>query len=295
VTRARDRLYLGTVLKDGVVQPGRGSLAEVLPASLIARFAEASPKAERTSLAASENDVVIWPAASGGSHAIRVCAAAPAPAAHDAASRSALTVSTETDFTRLDDAVAPRQTVASAIGDAGRDETGLAEVDLQTRLPDETRLADESDRLVGSLVHRLLQREGLAADVSDAWIAERLGSLVRVEESIAIVDRQAVMRRAAAAYRAFTTHRELRALYLSGTAYHEVPFSLSIDDRIVRGTIDCLVRTPDGEIAVLEFKTGRRRAEHDAQTAVYQQAAVALFPGSRVVTQLLYAADVGRS
>ena len=43
VTRARDRLYLGTVLKDGVVQPGRGSLAEVLPASLIAHFAEAAP------------------------------------------------------------------------------------------------------------------------------------------------------------------------------------------------------------------------------------------------------------
>jgi ATP-dependent helicase/nuclease subunit A len=288
VTRARDRLYLGTVLKDGLVQPGRGSLAEVLPASLIARFAEAGGHA------ASEDDVVTWPSASGGSHAIRVCAAAPAPAAPDSPGRSMLTVSTETDFTRLDDAVAPRQTVASAIGDAGREETNLVEAGLQTLRPDDTRL-DESDRLVGSLVHRLLHREGLAADVSDAWIAERLASLVRVEESITMVDRQAVMRRATAAYRAFTTHRELRALYQSGTAYHEVPFSLLVDDRIVRGTIDCLVRTPDGEIAVLEFKTGGRRPEHDAQTAVYQQAAVSLFPGSRVVTQLLYAADVGRS
>jgi ATP-dependent exoDNAse (exonuclease V) beta subunit len=31
MTRARDRLYLSAALKDGVLQPGRGSLAEVLP------------------------------------------------------------------------------------------------------------------------------------------------------------------------------------------------------------------------------------------------------------------------
>ncbi len=30
-TRARDRLYLGAVVKDGVFKPGRGSLGEVLP------------------------------------------------------------------------------------------------------------------------------------------------------------------------------------------------------------------------------------------------------------------------
>ena len=35
LTRARDRLYLASVLKDGRLQPGRGSLAEVLPASLL--------------------------------------------------------------------------------------------------------------------------------------------------------------------------------------------------------------------------------------------------------------------
>jgi RecB family exonuclease len=124
---------------------------------------------------------------------------------------------------------------------------------------------------------------------------ERLTSLIRVEESIAITDRQSVIRRAASAYRAFSSHQELRALYLSGTAFHEVPFSLSVDDRIVRGTIDCLVRRADGQIAVLEFKTGRRRPEHEAQTALYQQAARSLFPGSGVITQLLYAIDVARS
>jgi ATP-dependent helicase/nuclease subunit A len=276
VTRARDRLYLGTVLKDGVAQPGRGSLAEVLPASLIAHFA-----------AAAGTGVATWRAASGASHTIRVCAAPPSQSAGGAADRAIPVLSSETDFTPLDDNVPSRQTVASMI--AG---TEFVEASLQTRLRDDTQ---ESDRLVGSLVHRLLQREGLAVDVSDDWVAERLGSLVRVEESIAVADRDAVIRRATSAYRAFTTHQELRALYLSGTAFHEVPFSLSVNDRIVRGTIDCLVERPDGELAVLEFKTGRRRPEHEAQTALYQQAAAALFPGRRVVTQLLYAADVGVS
>ena len=276
VTRARDRLYLGTVLKDGVAQPGRGSLAEVLPASLIAHFGEAAG-----------TGVVTWRAASGTSHTIRVCATSASQPPVSAADRAIQALSSETDFTRLDDNVPSRQTVASMI--AG---TEFVEASLQTRLRDDTQ---ESDRLVGSLVHRLLQREGLAIDVSDDWVAERLGSLVRVEESIAVADRDAVIRRATSAYRAFTTHQELRALYLSGTAFHEVPFSLSVNDRIVRGTIDCLVERPDGELAVLEFKTGRRRPEHEAQTALYQQAAAALFPGRRVVTQLLYAADVGVS
>jgi ATP-dependent helicase/nuclease subunit A len=38
LTRARDRLYLGAVVKDGVFKPGRGSLGDVLPPSARARF-----------------------------------------------------------------------------------------------------------------------------------------------------------------------------------------------------------------------------------------------------------------
>jgi ATP-dependent helicase/nuclease subunit A len=294
VTRARDRLYLGTVLKDGVVQPGRGSLAEVLPAALLARFSESSGPSVRTggpsdstggpSDRTAASGVVTWCAASGASHAIRICRAAPAQPS-DAARGATSAVALASHFARLDDTNPPRQTVASLVAESIPD--GV-EASLQTGL----HHSDESDQLVGSLVHRLLQREGLAVDVTDAWIAERLGSLVRVEESIAIADRESVIRRAAAAYRAFSTHQDLRALYLSGTAFHEVPFSLAIDNRIVRGTIDCLVRKPDGEIAVLEFKTGRPRPEHEVQTSLYQQAAASLFPGSRVVTRLLYAADV---
>jgi len=42
LTRARDRLYLGTALKDGAIALGRGSLAEVLPESLRAAFVRAA-------------------------------------------------------------------------------------------------------------------------------------------------------------------------------------------------------------------------------------------------------------
>jgi superfamily I DNA/RNA helicase len=38
MTRARDRLYLSAALKDGACRFGRGSLGEVLPASVKSKF-----------------------------------------------------------------------------------------------------------------------------------------------------------------------------------------------------------------------------------------------------------------
>jgi ATP-dependent helicase/nuclease subunit A len=269
VTRARDRLYLGALLKDGVIQPGRGSLAEVLPATLLARFAGA----------ATAENAVAWQASSGVQHVLRVCAATPAPEARTAARAAVHSAASDSDYGPLADRVAPRQTVASAIPGGEDERVTWAE-------------GEDSDRLVGSLVHRLLQREGLSGPVSDEWVAERLASLVRVEESIAIADREALIRRAAGAYRAFSSHQGLRVLYQSGAAFHEVPFSLRVGERIVRGTIDCLVRGADGSVTVVEFKTGRRRPEHHAQTDLYRLAVEALFPERRVVTQRLYASEM---
>ena len=51
VTRARDRLYLSSVLKEGVLVPGRGSLAEVLPESLKQLFTHAATSFDECSLA----------------------------------------------------------------------------------------------------------------------------------------------------------------------------------------------------------------------------------------------------
>jgi ATP-dependent helicase/nuclease subunit A len=59
LTRARDRLYLSATVKEGVCRMGKGSLGEVLPASVRARFvaaatgagAEPAPPVERSSIA----------------------------------------------------------------------------------------------------------------------------------------------------------------------------------------------------------------------------------------------------
>jgi RecB family exonuclease len=66
---------------------------------------------------------------------------------------------------------------------------------------------------------------------------------------------------------------------------------MRVDGAVLRGTIDCLVRSGDGRITVLEFKTGRPRREHDQQTQIYRRAAEGLFPGAPVDARVVYVAD----
>ena len=69
---------------------------------------------------------------------------------------------------------------------------------------------------------------------------------------------------------------------------HEVPFTMRQGEGWVRGTIDCLLRDDRGTVTVLEFKTGRRRREHEAQVELYRRAAEEIFPGHRVDARLVY-------
>jgi ATP-dependent helicase/nuclease subunit A len=69
-TRARDRLYLSSALKDGAIAPGRGSLGEVLPASIRALFSKAADLSAK-------GGVISWPTASGVVFEWRAC---PTPA-----------------------------------------------------------------------------------------------------------------------------------------------------------------------------------------------------------------------
>ncbi len=62
LTRARDRLYVGTALKDGAFSTGRGSLGDVLPASFKALFVKAAVEPGPT---------VEWTAASGRPYTFR--------------------------------------------------------------------------------------------------------------------------------------------------------------------------------------------------------------------------------
>jgi len=65
-TRARDRLYLSSALKDGSLQAGRGGLADVLPLSVRALFATAASSPEGT---------IAWTSGSGREFRWRVCRA----------------------------------------------------------------------------------------------------------------------------------------------------------------------------------------------------------------------------
>ena len=66
-----------------------------------------------------------------------------------------------------------------------------------------------------------------------------------------------------------------------------------MDGTLVRGTIDCVVRSASDRMTVLEFKTGRPRDEHRLQLDVYRRAAERLFPGCAIDARLVYADESG--
>jgi ATP-dependent helicase/nuclease subunit A len=275
LTRARDRLYLGTVLKDGVMQPGRGSLGDVLPPSLRETFSATTGIAE-------------WRSSSGSTHRLRICSpvAAPRqsgqgglplePAAHYRvdADRPA------DDFAPLTDVTAAPTTVASAMAAA------FAATERRTDVPD-----DGSDRLVGTVVHRMLERFGFDGADATALAASRLLQLAHsLDERFELTGPAADDLASAAlrAYRAICDRSDVRSLYDAGTHWHEVPFTMRRGGSTWRGTIDCLIQTSPTTMAVLEFKTGRPRPEHEAQLELYREAASHLFPGMTIEAHLVY-------
>jgi len=278
LTRARDRLYLASVLKEGKLQPGRGSLAEVLPASFLTLFSEA---------ATSAGDAVGWRASSGVVHRFRCVEPAEGsdPAAGRVAGERALAAGRAAagvsgapagpdDFEPLSAPAALPRTYATAIGAADAAAGG--------------ERAPNSDRLLGTLVHRLLERFGLDAALDVDRVTRAIPLLVRAEELVDVSDVPALAVRAASAYAALCTHARVRALYTAGERLHEVPFTMRTAAGFVRGTIDCLVRSGDDRVTVLEFKTGGPRPEHRAQLDIYRDAASHIFPGARVEALLVY-------
>ena len=71
LTRARDRLYLSSVIKDGAWKPGSGGLGEVAPASIGKLLVQAA-------VSTSDGETVHWAGKSGTRHILCVC---PAPRA----------------------------------------------------------------------------------------------------------------------------------------------------------------------------------------------------------------------
>ncbi len=270
LTRARDRLYLSAAAKDGVVRMGPQSLGQSLPPSLQAQM--------QTALAITDGEPLPWAGRTGG-HVIRV-ARPPVPlvvlppvgAAPDAASTPqprSLEVATPAPQPRLLPAV-PRAAVTGA-------ELGASDGDVLE--PDRDEPA--GGRLVGRLVHRLLARFPPGSAAQEATVHATAATLVSDEERALVPELAATIARAALLHRRLISRPDVIALFADATAVFEVPVSLVQDGRVLRGTVDCLLRRPDGALVVIEVKTGPPRPEHQRQLEAYLAAIQALGSGIR--------------
>jgi ATP-dependent helicase/nuclease subunit A len=269
LTRARDRLYLSSVLKEGRIAPGRGSLAEVLPPPLLECFA-----------AAAAGVAAEWRAASGQLHVFQACAAATASdlSVDRDREQDLSTVARRAEVDDLD-ALQAQPSVQRAI-DAG--------VVAGPRIVLDDTSGAESERLLGTVVHRLMQALGTTGGSGD--VAAIALQLLRPDETAGLADRDTFAARAASAYAALCNHPDVRSLYSAADILHEVPFVVRLDGQgtTVRGTIDCLVHAGPADVTVLEFKTGRPRPEHAGQVELYASVASRLFPGAKVTPKLIY-------
>jgi ATP-dependent exoDNAse (exonuclease V) beta subunit len=154
--------------------------------------------------------------------------------------------------------------------------------------------SSEWHRLTGTLVHRLLQRYGAAVDTTGIGTDAVMPLLLACDAAKGVAEGSAadLAKDAAAAYRSICASPEIRKLLTDFERLHEVPFTMRVDGHIVRGAIDCLIRTAPDRITVLEFKTGRRRDEDRVQVDLYRRAAERLFPGAAIDARLVYPAEV---
>ena len=275
VTRARDRLYLSAVVPGERIPRPRGSLADVMPATLTDLLSAAA--------ADGAPGVLEWTGQTGR-HRFRVCNEVTAV-------RGAASVfgddgrTARSDFGPVCDADADVRLAASTL-DRGIAPGGATGAPVQR--PGSRNGDDESARLVGTLVHRLFEHIESVTDADHAILSDRLLSLVQPRERAAVSDLDTVLAEASSRFRAIASRPVVARLLQSGERLHEVPFALRRPGEIVHGTIDTLVRTGDG-VTVVEIKTGREALEHEGQLALYLEAAAALFPPpARVQGVLVY-------
>jgi RecB family exonuclease len=149
--------------------------------------------------------------------------------------------------------------------------------------------------LVGTLVHRLFERFGIAlaraTATDDVSISDVLARLLKDDEAVEAGDHEELFSHVREAYLALCAQPTVAETLDAGEVLFEVPFSVrpAASPIILRGSFDCLVRRPGGNITVLEIKTGKPAPEHDQQLSIYLTAARALFPGMTVDGSVVYA------
>jgi ATP-dependent exoDNAse (exonuclease V) beta subunit len=272
VTRARDRLYLSSSVKNGEIAPGRGSLAEVLPESIKPLFARAASALEGV-------EMLAWRGVSGTSFEFRLC---DDPAV--ASAKPYRPTNAGLAFRPGGQAEAMRD----RLGPDSRD-AGLPRISVTAHLSQDglgaSGVGTAGDRIVGTLIHRLLHRGAPTIGVSEA------ADLLTPEERASTVDVAALVRSAVDGWRRLAARDDVVRALSSGERFHEVPFSYIVpgsERTILRGAIDCLIRRNDGSMLVLELKTGRRHSSHERQLDLYVRAVEAMWPGVTVERMLVY-------
>jgi ATP-dependent exoDNAse (exonuclease V) beta subunit len=187
------------------------------------------------------------------------------------------------DFGALDDAGASLRVAVTSIGvPAESDGRG-------------GRAAGDHARVVlGRVVHRLFQ--SLArGDAPRASLVAAAQRLVTDDEIPAIEDLAALSGEAADVFVRMWTTPEVRSVLEGAECLYEVPVSFTLggarpggEADILRGVIDCLVQRPNGDVVVLDFKTGTPRGSDRQQLDAYVQAARMLFSGVPVEGRLVY-------
>jgi ATP-dependent helicase/nuclease subunit A len=271
LTRARDRLYLSSVLKDRALVAARGSLAEIFPESMKELFNRAATALEGCS-------TLGWTGGSGCCHTWHICGM---PSSSDVADRVPVAVQPSGRIPLfgpvLEEAVT-RQSITDWV------EESAASSQFQR--------GRNENMTAGVLVHRLFQLKSLSTlgDIAAELATAR--ALFRPDERGTIDDVKTVVAESVAAWRSMSARKDVAALLAHGRVLHEVPFSLVTahgGSRVVlRGIIDCLVQKEDGSVLVIEFKTGRPRPSHQRQLDLYVEAATAIYPGARVEGRLIY-------
>ncbi len=317
VTRARDRLYFGSVVTGGTFRARSGGLGEVLPDEVRGLFEEAFRASPPVELA--------WVSRSGRRHRFRICtvpglrpdrAAAQAgfpavPSGSGAEDRSA-----PDDFSPVVDNDSVHRLAVTEIAAA-------TPGDRRSRL----LLSQDEAAEVGILVHRLFQETVRTREAADGDRLRQMARALHVgaapmaggpgpapiespERPSPATDpdlRASIEAQAVELFSKMRSHREVAAVLVDSECLFEVPISFRLDTPLaasllpdwsirpegpnpplLRGRLDCLALRRDGSVTVLDFKTGAPKPADRVQIRVYLAAVRALYPGRNVSGFLVY-------
>ena len=241
VTRARDRLYFSTVLADGEMRPGLGSLGEVLPRSFH-RMLESVSRAS--------GECVFWSQAGLKSHAFRICRGLTTSYQDEAVVNGCVTTETQSQENTVATSVSGEQAIMPRVSKPG-EFTEPRRIKLREPM-------SQVDRLACLLTHRLLRSEPKKV-MSIGEVKAYAAGLVRAHEVSGFEVPEEAVQRATLAYMKLCRNPAFLLLLRGGQCFYDVPFSLQVQEskggELVRGSIDCLVRSSDGRVTLLDVSS----------------------------------------